>query len=148
MSRTTIVREIAAPIDRVFDTVSRIEQFSQAVPHITNVEFLTEQQHGVGTRFKETRVLKGREQSTELEVTEYVENEKVRMVADQGGTVWDTVFSVEPILAQGKNQTRLTMVMDAKAHKLMARIINPLIKGMIAKFIEQDMDAIKTYCEQ
>ena len=35
------------------------------------------------------------EATTELEVTEYVENDHVRMVADSHGTIWDTVFSVK-----------------------------------------------------
>ena len=77
-------------------------------------------------------------------VTEYLENESIRMVSDQGGTVWDTVFTVTP----SDDGVDLTMVMDAKAYKLMAKFFNPLIKGMIRKFIEKDMDAVKAYCER
>ncbi|MEX1364978.1 MAG: SRPBCC family protein [Nannocystaceae bacterium] len=144
MTRTTISRTIDAPVALVFRTVADIANFARAVPHITKVELLSEQQVGQGTRFRETRVMKGREASTELEVTEYVEDEHVRLVSDAGGTRWDTVFTVEP---KG-DLTKLTMVMDAKAHRLLARLINPLIKGMVARAIEQDMDAIKTYCER
>lgn len=32
---------------------------------------------------------------TELEVTEFVENDHVRYVTDSHGTVWDTVMSVK-----------------------------------------------------
>ena len=39
------------------------------------------------------------------------------------------------------------MVMDANAYKLAAKLFNPMIKGMIKRFIEQDMDAVKAYCE-
>ena len=145
MARTTVRRTIQAPIERVFDTVAHIENFSKAVPHIVNVEFLSEQRKGVGTRFRETRLMGKREASTELEVTEYVENERIRLVSDQGGTIWDTVFTVQPA-AQGG--VELEMVMDANAYKLLARLFNPLIKGMIRKFIEKDMDAVKAYCEQ
>ena len=59
--------------------------------------FLSEVRTGVGTRFRETRLMHGKERSTELEVTEYVENERVRMVADTDGTVWDSVFVVSPV---------------------------------------------------
>ena len=76
-------------------------------------EFLSDTHTGVGTRFRETRVMKGKEQPTELEITEYIENERVRMVADSHGTVWDTVFSV----ALYGDGTRLTMVMDARAYQ-------------------------------
>lgn len=143
MTRIHITRTIDASIDVVFHTVADIRQFSQVLPHIVRFEFLSERTSGVGTRFRETRLMNGKESVTELEVTEYVENEHVRMVADSHGTVWDTVFAV--VTAEG--QTVLTMTMDAKAHKLLPRLMNPLIKGMITKAVEQDMDLVKAYCE-
>jgi hypothetical protein len=96
MTRTTVTRFIHAPIDRVFNTVADIRLFSQAIPHIVNVEFLSDAKSGVDTRFRETRVMKGKKVTTELEVTEYVENSHVRLVADSHGTVWDSLFTVNP----------------------------------------------------
>jgi ribosome-associated toxin RatA of RatAB toxin-antitoxin module len=55
MSFSSVTRTIDAPIDVVFATVSDINNFSKAVPHITKVEFLSEQKTGVGARFEETR---------------------------------------------------------------------------------------------
>jgi uncharacterized protein YndB with AHSA1/START domain len=144
MMRTTVARTIDAPIDRVFDTIAHIENFSKAVPDIVNVEFLSDTRKGVGTRFRETRVMRGKEESTELEVTEYVENDRIRIVADAHGTVWDTVFTVKTI----DGQTRLEMVMDAKAQKLTSKLMNPMMKGFLQKALEKDMDAVKTYCEK
>ena len=40
MSRTTVRRTIDAPSDFVFRTVAEIENFSTAIPHIVDVEFL------------------------------------------------------------------------------------------------------------
>ena len=143
MGRTTVVRTIRAPVERVFDSVAHIENFRQIVPQIVDVEFLTEKKRGVGTRFRETRLMGKRRASTELEVTEYVPNERIRLVSDQGGTVWDTTFSVKP----AGEVTELKMVMDANAHKLLAKLVNPLIQGMIQKAIESDLDAVKAHCE-
>jgi carbon monoxide dehydrogenase subunit G len=143
MTRTTVKRIIKAPLGTVFHAVADIEHFTKAVPHIVRVEMLSDVTSGIGTRFRETRVMKGKEASTELEITEYVEDERVRLVADEHGTVWDTVFTVTPV-GEG---TELTMVMDAKAHRLLPRLMNPLIKGMVKKALEQDMDAVKAYCE-
>ena len=144
MTRTTITRFIQAPIDRVFKTVADIRQFSQAIPHIVNVEFLSDAKSGVGTRFRETRVVKGKKVTTELEVTEYVENSYIRLVADSHGTVWDTLFTVKP----EQQHTALLLVMDARPHKLLPRIMNPLISPMIRKAVEHDMDAVKAFCEK
>ena len=93
-TNVTVTRRIDAPADVVFRAVAHIEQFSQAVPGILRVEFLSDVKSGVGARFRETRMMMGREASTELEVTEYVENERVRIVSEAGGALWDTVFTV------------------------------------------------------
>ena len=144
MTRTTVTRTIDAPIELVFDTIANINNFAKAVPHIVKTEFVSDVTSGVGTRFRETRLMKGRQATTELEVTEYVPNDHVRIVSDTGGTLWDTVFTVRP----DGGQTRLDMVMDAHAHKFIPKLINPLIKGVIKKAIEDDMDAVKAYCEK
>ena len=49
MSRTIVTRRIEAPVDRVFETVSDIGNFSKAISGIVNVEFMSEQRLGVGT---------------------------------------------------------------------------------------------------
>ncbi|MBO6585624.1 MAG: SRPBCC family protein [Gracilimonas sp.] len=143
MSTITVTKRIHAPKELVFKTVSDIKNFSKAVPDITNVEFLTEQDYGVGTKFRETRDMNGRKASTELEVTELVENAHIRIVSDTMGTIWDSLFTVE----KKEDGTELTLIMDTKAYKLMSKIINPFMKGMMKKALEKDMDAVKNYCE-
>ena len=144
MSQTTVVRTIDAPIGKVFDTVAQIENFAKAVPHIVGTEFLSDVTSGVGTRFRETRRMRGKETTTELEVTEYVENDRVRIVADAGGTIWDTVFEVAP----DSDHVQLMLTMDARAYTFMSKLVNPFIKGFVRKAIESDMDAVKSYCER
>ena len=136
---------ISAPIDRVFDIIADPVNFTRAVPQITKVEFLTDQRSGVGTRFRETRELRGREAATELEVTEYVVNERVRLVSRAGGTVWDSVFTVTP--TEDFRDTRLDLVMEARPYRLLARVFVPLMKGVVAKAIAGDMDTVKAYLE-
>lgn len=97
MAATTVIRTINAPLDLVFQTVADIRNFSKAVPHIVNAEFLSDVESGVGTRFRETRLMRGKEATTELEVTEYSENEHIRIVADAGGTIWDSLFTVRTV---------------------------------------------------
>ncbi|MDX1641664.1 MAG: hypothetical protein R3220_08190, partial [Balneolaceae bacterium] len=89
------------------------------------------------------REFKGRKMSTVLEVTEYVENEKVRLVSDTQGTVWDSVFRVEDL----EGGTELTLEMKAKPYKFFARIMNLFLKGFMKKALAKDMDAVKQYCE-
>ena len=144
MANVTVTRRVDAPADVVFRTVAQVEQFSQAVPGILRVEFLSEVKSGVGARFRETRMMMGREASTELEVTEHVENERVRIVSEAGGALWETVFTVVP---DGEG-AELKMVMDARPQTTSARMTMPLVLGMVRTAVEKDMDAVKAFCER
>ncbi|HKV42698.1 MAG TPA: SRPBCC family protein [Blastocatellia bacterium] len=143
MGRLELTRIIDAPIGVVFRTVADISSFSKAIPHIVKIEFLSDIESGIGTRFRETRLVKGKEVSNDLEVTEYAENDRVRLVADSHGTVWDSVFTVK----SQRGRTELTLVMDARPYKLLPKVIYPLIRRMVEKSIEQDLDSVKTFCE-
>ena len=144
MSATQVSRTVNAPVDKVFAVVADTTIYQKAVPHIISVEVLSANTTGLGARFRETRKMKNREVSTELEITEYVLNEKVRFVSDQGGTIWDSLF----LFSEENGQTTLQLTMQAKAYKLMAKLMVPMIKGMVQKAIEDDMDSIKAYCEK
>ena len=145
MSRTEIQRTIAAPADKVFAVVANVEQFSRAIENIERVEFVSDIQTGLGTRFRETRLMRGREATVELEITEFAAPERVRFLSEAGGVKWDTVFTVAR--ARGGN-TRLMLVMEATPLTFPARLMVPLMKGMVRKAIAADMDAVKRYCER
>jgi uncharacterized protein YndB with AHSA1/START domain len=144
MNPITTTRMINAPIDMVFKSVSDINVFADVLPHIVEIEILSDIKSGLGTRFRETRLMKGKEATTVLEITELEPNSLVRMVADEGGTIWDTVMAT----SEEGGQTKLTMVMEARPHKIMSRLITPMIMGMVAKAVASDMDAVKEYCEK
>ncbi len=139
-----VSREIEAPQAKVFETVACIENYSQAIPGIIDVKFLSEQRQGLGTRFIETRRMGKREASVELVVTEYQPNDLVRIVSDTHGTVWDTTMEITP----SDKGTKLTMTMEARAHKWTARLINRMIGGIVQKGLTQDLDEVKAFCEQ
>ena len=136
---------INAPIDRVFDVVAHIENYQDAIPHLIKIEFLSEIQQGIGTQFRETRLMGNRMASSVLEVTEYVKNEKARFVSDSAGTIWDSVFKFKSC---SENETELSLDMQARPYKISAKILTPLIMGVVGKAVVADMEAIKQYCEK
>lgn len=144
MTRITVARTIAAPAEAVFGAVTDFDRLSEIDPQIVGVEYLTESRRGLGTRFRETRDMNGRQLVTELEVTEYVPNERARMVADTHGTIWDTVFTVEP----AGGGVELTIAMDARPHKWLPKLMNPLMKPMFRRGMERHIDKVKGYCEE
>lgn len=142
-SSTTVTRTIRAPVSRVFETVGDIRNYQNAIPEIVRVEVLTDGPPDVGTRFRETRLMNGKEATTELEVTEYVKDERIRLVADAGGTIWDSLFSVRAV----DEGTELTLWMEGRPYKVVPKLMTPLIMKMIRKALEGDLDAVKAYCE-
>lgn len=69
----------------------------------------------------------------------------MRLVSDVGGTIWDSVFTLKPG-ADGAG-TEMEFAMDAKPYRMLARVFTPLIKGVVRRAIEKDMDAVKAFCE-
>ena len=143
MTRVAVRRSIEAPVETVFRAVSEIEHFPTIQPDVVAIEFLTGSRTGLGTRFRETRRQGKREMVTELEVTEHLDNERVRMVTDSHGTVWDTLFEVRPSGAHSE----LEITMDARPHKLLPRIMNPLMKGFFRKGMNTFIDLLRDHCE-
>lgn len=135
---------IDAPVETVFEVVSDIRRYSKAIPHIVRTELLTDGEVGVGTRFRETRLMRGREATMEMEVVEYEQDDHVRIVADANGAVWDSVFTVRP----DGQRTRLTLTMDARPHTVLAKLTMPLVSRLLQGALEADMEAVRAYCEQ
>ena len=68
----------------------------------------------------------------------------MRIVADSQGTVWDTLFTVK----KEDDKTMLSTTMVAHTNNIFAKLINSMIRSIIAKAVEKDMDAVKVYCEK
>ena len=66
------------------------------------------------------------------------------MINVSHGTLWDGAFD----LRRDGGGTVVTLTMDAKTDKLLARVINRLIARMVQKALDKDMDAVKAYCER
>lgn len=154
MMMAKAVRTIGAPVEAVFETVANGGNYGRAIPEIVAVEFVTPYETGVGARFREIRRLTGWKAvlakalsvtTTESEVTEFVENRRVRYVTDDVGAYWHSVFTVTP-LADGR-QTRLEMVVETHPHSTPGRLVPPLLKGTVRRGIESDLDHVKAYIE-
>lgn len=122
--RVTLNETIDASPQVVWAILSDIEGLPNREQAVERIEFLSEQRSGVGTRFRETRSMGSRTVATELEVTEVVPDESIRFVSDAGGTVWDTVYRCHPDGSPPGTTTRLEIDMDARPHKLAARLMN------------------------
>ncbi|MGA2117436.1 MAG: SRPBCC family protein [Bryobacteraceae bacterium] len=145
MATITIVRTIHAPAAVVFKTVADPARFAQAISGVTKLEFLSSTKSGLGTRFRQSRAMNGKEMTMDFDVTDYVENQRVRIVNEIHGTRWDSAIA----LTVSGASTILTMRMDTETRPLLPRLLMPLmLRLFIGKAIGKDFDAVKAFCEK
>lgn len=145
MASLTVVRSIRAPVEVVFRNIADHRRFGEAVGGVTHFDFLSPMEMGLGTRFRQTRTMNGQTTTMDFEVTEFVENKRIRIVNETHGTVWDSVFDLEP----ADDGSTLTMRMETKSRSLLPKILLPImIPLFIKRAVEKDVDALKAYCER
>ena len=111
----------------VFDFISASENAPTVVPSVTSMVKLTEGPVRVGTRFRETRLMKGEEHQTELEIVEYEPVQKYAMKNETDGieTIYQYTFRPE------EDGTRVDLVCEVKgsgAKKLIVPVVVSVLK--------------------
>jgi len=144
MITVTVEALIDATPDAVFHALSDIENFPSTNPATQSVAFLGEQQQGIGTRFREVRLMNGQEMAFDLEVAGYdAEARTTRFVNETHGTVWDTTVTVTPEVGGA----RARFAMDCIGSTLLKRLMNRVMSPLFRRGMQDQVDALKRYCE-
>ena len=138
---------IKAPIEDVFEVFSDLSGITERIPAITNIEVLEGPvQMAVGTTWRETRVMFGKEASETIEVTELEPNAYYATLAESHGARYETSYRFEPV-AVG---TKVTLEFVGTPLSLGAKLMTPimaLMKQSTKKAFMDDMLALKEYVE-
>lgn len=138
---------IDAPLERVFAVAADIPHAADRISGITKVEMETDGAVGVGTRFRETRVMFGKEHTETLEVTAFDPPRSYSVGCDSCGVVWDSTFT---FTADGGG-TRVELVMTSKPSTFAAKVIGaitaPMMRKSMEKCINSDLADLKRACE-
>lgn len=139
--------QIDAPPARVYEVITDLPSAPDRIKAIKTLEVLTEGEFGVGTRFRETRVMFGKEATEEMEIIDLVPGERYTTEAESCGCRYESVMSVVPDGAG----SRLTMTFDATpltfVGKVMSAVMWPLLKGTMRKAIRADLADLKEAAE-
>ena len=138
---------VDAPVERVFEACADLRGAPERCEGIKALEVLTDGPIGVGTRFKETRVMFGKECTEEMEITGFEENKRYTVEAESCGSKWGSEMRCDP---EGAG-TRLTLTMHCQAltlgAKIMSAVMAPMMKGMMLKCVRKDLEGIKAAVE-
>src|SRR5262245_47411041 len=142
MATVTVTKRIEAPVETVFALASDLEGAPGRIKGIKKIEMLTPGKVGVGTRFKETRVMFGKEATETMEFSAFEPDRRYELVADSCGCLYRSEFRFEP----DGTGTLVTATFAAEARTFFAKLFKPLawlMRGMMTKCLNQDLDDLK-----
>ena len=138
---------VNAPCEQVFDVFADFKNAPARVDGIEKVEMVTGDDVGVGTKFRETRVMFGRESTEEMEVTEFEPGKKYTVEANSCGAHFQTIFNFKP----NGNDTQIDVALNTKPLTLFAKLMSPLgylMAGSMKKMFVADIEDLKQHCER
>jgi carbon monoxide dehydrogenase subunit G len=142
MATVTVSNQVAAPVEEVFRHFTDIEHGAAHVSGIKKIEMLTPGRIGLGTRWRETRDVLGRNDSAEMEITAFERNRTYTITHHKGGVRIDTTFWFEPV----GNDTKVSVEFDLMAGGMPPGLLAPLgwaIAGKVEKVLSEDLTDLK-----
>ena len=133
---------IACPPQRVFEFISDSNNAPKIVPAVISSIKLTEGPPKVGTRYRETRLMNGKEEHIELEVKEYAAPTVYAMQNVTDGI--ETVFRYQ--LKPEKGGTQIDLVCEVKADGL-KKLMLPLVASILKKQDGAHLQTLKQVME-
>lgn len=138
---------VNAPQARVFEVFSDLAQAEARVGSIKKLELLTGGPIAKGTRWRETRVMFGKEAKEEMEISAFGAPNFYEAVAQSHGAVYRSRFDFAP----DGNATRVTMTFTSSPQSLAAKVMTAVIGGVMMKSVgrlmRRDMEDLKSVAE-
>ncbi|MEL6670202.1 MAG: SRPBCC family protein [Bacteroidota bacterium] len=141
--------EINASRQDIWNTITDWENLADHISGIQSVEILEKPQSGiVGFKWKETRVMFGKEASETMWVTDATEPNYYQVGAASRGSEYETTFRI-----LGDSQPyQLEMDFKGTPQTTGAKVMNALVgwmfKGAARKALHQDLEDIKSHLEK
>jgi carbon monoxide dehydrogenase subunit G len=134
--------KVNAPKAKCFEVFSDLENLSKWVTAIQNIELLTDNKIGKGTRFKETRIMFGKESSEVMEITLFEPADHFREEASSDGLHYISDWRFLEV----DEHTVVTVTFTIEARTIMAKLMRIgflLIRSSLKKAFLTDMEEMK-----
>ena len=146
MPTITATLFVQAPVAEVFDAFADVEHAAGRVTGITRTEKLTPGPVGLGTSFRETRKMFGREATETFTFSAFEPHTRYELSAVSCGAEFRTEF----LFASEGAGTRVDATLSTRAVSLWAKLFTPmayLMRGMLRRCLVQDMDQLRAWIE-
>lgn len=141
---------INAPPEAVFVRSSDVERWPETVSAITRTEILTpgpDGKVGVGTKFRETRVMFGKEASEVMTFLKFDPPRSYTLTAESHGCKYETTFTFVPEGEGTRIEMRFRGEPQTTLSKVMGALMTPMMKGTMRKCIAKDLQDLKAHFE-
>lgn len=144
-----IEREVAASPEEVWRVLTDLDHAAETLSGVSRVELLTDGPYTVGTRWRETRKMFGKEATEEMRVTAVEAPARTTVEADSDGVNYVTVFTLTP----AGDGTRLAMAFTARqpdpsrVQKLTWAVFGKLGIKATSKMMARDLEDIARRAE-
>lgn len=148
MMDMVVSREVGASPERVWEVVTDLRGAADRISAISQIEIVNgSDEFGVGTTWRETRQMFGRETTEVMEVTAVDPGRSYTVESDGRGAHYRSVITVEP----HNGHTNLSMTFGGEPQgalgKVMAATVGRLFTGATRKALEQDLADIAAAAE-
>jgi hypothetical protein len=126
----------------VFEFITASENAPKVAPNIKSMVKLTEGPVGVGTRYRETRLMNGKEAQAELEIVDFEPNQRYAMknVTDGIETIYRYTFKQE------NDGTRVDLVCELSASGV-KKLMLPMVASILKKEDGDHLQRLKKVME-
>ena len=139
---------IDAPIEKVFTVFSDLGKAEERIAGIKKIVMIEgPAQMQVGTKWKETREMFGKEADEAMWVVELNENKNYVVLAESHGTKYRSEYTFE----KAEEGVKVTMVFEGVPQTFVAKILGAMfffMKKSMEKMLYQDMFDLKKVCEE
>lgn len=137
--RTVTVRQTsAASVETLWDVATDLEHAAENISGIASTTVLTKGGFGVGTRWRETRRMLGRDASEEMEITAVEPGRSYTAEASSSGMHYVTVWDFHP----ADEGSEVVMRFSGTPVSRLSKVVSPMMSAMsssMEKMMRQDM---------
>lgn len=145
--RCVVSERVNASPDAVFAAASDFAAAPQRITGIKKLEMLTAGPVGVGTKFRETRVMCGKEATETMEVVDFQPGRSYTLQARSCGCEYRTTVSVLPVGSGSEITFDFTGTPQTFGAKVMGALMGWMVKGACVKAVRGDLGDIKAWVE-
>ena len=146
--RIEVRRQVAASPDRVWTVATDIHGSAAVLSGVQRVEMVRNGAFQVGTCWRETRRILGREQTEEMTVTDVSPGRSYRVESDSRGTHYVTDVRVTPAGAGTDLALTFSAEPQGRAQRALGRLLGGLAMKTVRAQMQRDLDDLARAAER